>query len=95
MHDGTAYADEEIAVSVEGPRLGFADEHVIQDRRLSHGAVHLYVDMTAHLGPSGNGMIPSIEIMADEIGATVEDAREFARELTCAGYVTGKLDSNE
>lgn len=95
MHDATAYAEEEIAVSVAGPRLGFADEHVIQDRRLSHGAVHLYVDMTAHRGPNGNGTIPSIEVMADEIGATVEDTREFARELTCAGYVTGRLDSNE
>jgi hypothetical protein len=85
MEDLTAY--EPVEIRVQGPRIGFAEDQLILDPDLSHGAVHLYVCMTMHMGSAGNGTIPPIPQLAEEIGESLDTTCRYEDELFQAGYV--------
>lgn len=86
MEDLTAC--EPIEIRVQGPRIGFAEDHVILNPHLSHGAVHLYVCMTMHVGPSGNGTIPPLDQLAEEIGENIDMTHRYEEELVREGLAS-------
>ena len=84
--DGFPPDDEPIRIATTGPGYALVPAELARDHEVSDGAVRLYGIIAAFYGPSGNGAIPSDDVLAAAMRVTPTKLRRLAGELTARGW---------